>query len=152
MNILPWDFWDKVWIGDECWEWRGCRNRLGGYGRLSIDGQRVLAHRVAWEMEQGPVPDGIRVLHRCDNPPCVRPDHLFLGTQADNIADMRAKGREAGRKGNRNGRAILTAEDIAEMRVLRGLGWTWPRLGGRFGVARTTAQAALSGQNWGHLS
>lgn len=86
-------FWAKVDKGDGCWEWTGGRaNR--GYGHVEpVRGQNRSAHRVSWELTNGPIPDGLWVLHRCDNPPCVRPSHLFLGTHADNMRDMEAKGR-----------------------------------------------------------
>lgn len=74
----------------ECWIWTGARMR---YGYFQYGKKLIGAHRVAWELRNGPIPDGLYVLHRCDNPPCVRPDHLFLGTAADNTADMVAKGR-----------------------------------------------------------
>jgi HNH endonuclease len=78
---------------DACWEWQRQRN-WGGYGRLTLPNQRkILAHRLAWELEFGPIPDGLWVLHRCDNPPCCNPAHLFLGTTLDNTRDMDAKGR-----------------------------------------------------------
>lgn len=91
-------FWSKVQKSEGCWEWQGER-RPGAfcYGRFEqyLDGEilRVAAHRMAWTLEHGPIPQGLCVLHRCDNPPCVRPDHLFLGTMADNTHDMMAKGR-----------------------------------------------------------
>lgn len=95
-------FWPKVAKRgpDECWEWTASRTPQG-YGKI---GRRkgespAIASRVSWEMHNGPIPDGLHVLHRCDNPPCVNPAHLFLGTNADNQRDMRAKGR--GRLGRR---------------------------------------------------
>ena len=79
-----------------CWVWQGSAGK-DGYGRMvyRLDGQRVIrgAHRVSWEVANGPIPEGMHVLHRCDNPPCVNPAHLFLGTQADNMRDMTRKGR-----------------------------------------------------------
>lgn len=79
-------------LGDGCWEW--CGSRVGaGYGRLIVEGQAIGAHRLAYEVFVGPIPDGLWVLHHCDNPPCVNPDHLFLGTALDNTRDMLAKGR-----------------------------------------------------------
>lgn len=77
---------------DYCHEWTGSRNG-DGYGCLNIGGKSLLVHRVTWEMANSPVPDGLFVLHHCDNPPCRRLDHLFLGTKADNSADCVAKGR-----------------------------------------------------------
>lgn len=84
----PERFWARVDKSGCCWVWTGsCNNK--GYGRF--DGE--YAHRFSWRLLSGPIPDGLNVLHRCDNPPCVRPDHLFLGTVSDNARDMWAKGR-----------------------------------------------------------
>lgn len=95
-------FWSKVDRGggpDACWLWTAHKTR-GGYGQLRVDGHQATAHRVSWELAHGPIPPGhgyhgTCVLHRCDNPPCCNPSHLFLGTNADNMADMKAKGRQA---------------------------------------------------------
>ena len=76
----------------KCWEWRGNRD-VDGYGRFRWNYEMFGAHRVAWELAHGPVPAGMLVLHRCDNPPCCNPDHLWLGTNVENIADRHAKGR-----------------------------------------------------------
>jgi hypothetical protein len=88
-------FWSKVdksGGGNTCWAWLAATTR-GGYGNFSIDGKPRRAHRVVWEIVNGKIPDGLDCLHTCDNPPCVNPAHLFLGTKNDNMADMRAKGR-----------------------------------------------------------
>lgn len=97
-------FWAKVSKGDgadTCWEWRGSKMGEHSYGFFGhSEGRTVRAHRRAYELSFGIIPVGLNVLHRCDNPPCCNPSHLFLGTQADNIADMIAKGRQAWRSGN----------------------------------------------------
>lgn len=87
-------FWSKVAKSEDgCWEWQG-RPDKDGYGHIgAIDGREVKAHRLSYEMAYGPIPEGMLVCHSCDNPPCVRPDHLFLGTSQQNTADMIAKGR-----------------------------------------------------------
>ena len=85
-------FWANVDKSDTCWEWTGYFHPYG-YGVLYVEGKNILAHRLSWELENGSIPEGMQVLHHCDNPPCVRHDHLFLGTQADNIEDMCEKGR-----------------------------------------------------------
>lgn len=96
-------FWSRIEKGDRCWEWTaGCT--AAGYGQLQarkINKAPMLAHRVSWELRHGPIPHRLHVLHKCDNPACVRPAHLFLGTQRDNNLDRDRKGRVA--SGDRNG-------------------------------------------------
>ena len=85
-------FWEKVEKSDGCWLWTGAKITQR-YGALNVDGVIDLAHRLMWKMAYGPIPDGLQVLHHCDNPPCVRPDHLFLGTQQHNVRDAIRKKR-----------------------------------------------------------
>jgi hypothetical protein len=85
-------FWDSVIKGPGCWEWTASRQRFG-HGTKWHNGAVRLVHRIAWEEANGPIPHGLCVLHRCDNPSCVRPEHLFLGTKGDNNVDRNTKGR-----------------------------------------------------------
>lgn len=94
-----------------CIEWAGCKHEFG-YGILRVHNRNVYAHRLAWELAHGSIPDDMHVLHKCDNPPCINPTHLFLGTQVDNVVDMLKKGRHAAARGELSGRAKLTEEQV----------------------------------------
>lgn len=139
-------FWAKVRRGppDECWEWTA--DTVQGYGRLSVGGRagRVeLAHRMAWVLTNGPiVPDTLFVCHRCDNPPCCNPAHLFLGTNQDNVTDMIQKGRQGTK---------LTAEQAAEAlrRMMRGERVVL--LAAEYGVAIPTIYSLKYDRNWKRL-
>lgn len=137
-----------------CVLWTGATGTFG-YGQIGRgrrgDGQ-VQAHRVAWELAHGPIPDGLCVLHRCDNPPCVNVEHLFLGTKADNVSDMCVKGRHvpAGTPGETHHAAKLTDADVREARRLRSQGVTWKALGKRFGLT-TGGMAASILRGWRHV-
>lgn len=118
-------FWDRVDTSggpSACWPWRGARSVVGGYGVISIWfpderwQRQYKAHRVAFEYEFGTIPAGLMVCHRCDNPPCCNPAHLFVGTAADNIADRDAKGRTARIGGERHSQARLSVEDVRAIR------------------------------------
>ncbi len=119
MKSLSERLWSRVNRDGDCWEWTGYR-RESGHGQLSgPDGKRLTSpHRVAYELECGPIPEGMVVMHKCDNPPCCNPDHLELGTQADNLRDMFAKGRHrTGRlTGERHGKSKLTDAQRVEIR------------------------------------
>lgn len=85
-------FWSKVERGPQCWIWQAACSP-SGYGKFWVSGHEVRAHRFVWELMHGPIPEGLMVCHHCDTPPCVRPDHLFLGTGSDNMRDMARKRR-----------------------------------------------------------
>ena len=111
-------FFSKVDIRgeDECWEWQAGTDEAG-YGRFRYNGEKRLAHRVAFEFFFGPIPEGMVVRHKvCDNPKCQNPRHLELGSQGDNVDDMISKGRQA--KGDKHGRAILTSAEVDQIKVM----------------------------------
>ena len=144
-SLVP-RFWDHVRIGgDGCWEWCA-RFDSHGYGKFG----RLLAHRVAWRCVRGPLAAGVFVCHRCDNRRCVRPSHLFLGTIAENTADMVAKGRQA--KGERINTAKLSAVDVAEIRRLyRMTALSQREIAERFGIGQPHVSTLVLGRSWRHL-
>jgi hypothetical protein len=146
---LAWRFWSKVQLSEngECYEWQGGRN-LKGYGMFGwFGGTSIVASRASYEINVGPIPEGLWVLHRCDNRGCVRPDHLFLGTNAENVADKMAKGRQRNLRGEQHPNAKLRAIDIP---VIRALGdFLYPAtIAGMFGVSREQVGRILKGTAW----
>lgn len=145
-----------------CLIWRGGKDQ-DGYGWSQLRRQRQGAHRLVWELLRGPIPDGLLVLHHCDNPPCVSPNHLWLGTNADNMADRDAKGRQA--TGARNGMhtkpwtrtakrgslhpgAILTESAVAAIRERAAVGISSKTLAEAFGVHQSTINGIVAGRSW----
>lgn len=118
-----------------------------GYGRLMVDGKGRFAHRLSYECAKGPIPPGLFVCHHCDVPSCINPNHLFVGTQFDNMADMVAKGRWGGapRHGERNPSAKLTASAV---RIIRASTLPGKILGAQFGVTRHAVDAVRNGKAW----
>ena len=134
----------------ECWEWRRSRSKAG-YGRVRAGGHLVYAHRAAWVLASNAlIPDEMCVCHRCDNPPCCNPAHLFLATQAQNVRDRDSKGRgKQGpvRRGEQNPRARLTNAQVDEIRALL-VTRTRRSVAEMYGVAQTTISAIATGTNW----
>ena len=127
-----------------CWEWQGSRVS-GGYGNMTFEHQSLYTHRASWIVYKGPVPDGFRVLHKCDNRPCINPQHLFIGTQEDNIRDMIEKGR-------RNRNAFLTEDEVHEIRILLSEGdLSQYEIGEMYNVSRSSIQQIKLGNNWSHV-
>jgi hypothetical protein len=136
----------------DCHLWLGAKRY--GYGRMHVDGHHApekLAHRMSWEFERGPIPEGMSVLHRCDNPSCVNVKHLFLGTQADNMTDMGAKGR--GAKGEKLPQAKLTASDVARIRNhdVEFPGMSQREIAIVLGVVQQSVGRAMRGNSWKHV-
>jgi len=114
-KMSPARFWSRTKRVGSCLEWQGTRIH-SGYGKTSLDGKTVAAHRLAWIFSHGPIPPGLYVCHSCDNPPCVEPSHLWLGTNTDNMQDMVSKGREIRTFGEKNPSARLTDEEVRQIR------------------------------------
>jgi len=148
-------FWSKVTKTESCWIWRG-HTYPDGYGQLKWRTRPTRAHRVSWIIHFGPIPTGKQVLHRCDNPKCVNPDHLFLGTNLDNMTDKKNKGRcnngGGGKlKGELHGRHKLKDSDILEIRRRRSSGETYLSIAASFGVGITTIYKIINNQSWKHI-
>jgi hypothetical protein len=149
-------FWAKVKKGDGCWLWTASR-RSNNYGSLCIGrrGINVSAHIASWMIHFGPVPEGLLVCHRCDNPPCVRPNHLWLGTHHDNSLDAFIKGRMPGPVpllGELNPKAKLTTTDVLEIRRLHGdAGISLAALGRMFKVTKQSIWGIIQKKNWTHV-
>ncbi len=139
-------FWRFVRKGDGCWEWLGAKS--DGYGTIHHAGRQRKAHRIAYELKYGVVPDGASVLHRCDNPSCVNTDHLFLGTIAENNADRARKGRSADVRGANSPRAKLTTNQAAEVKRRRLAGETITALAREFGIHHSAVSRIAKGQTW----
>jgi hypothetical protein len=171
-------FWSKVDTSGDCWLFMGACT-AAGYGEVTVAGRLWYAHRFAYTITYGPIPDGLFVCHRCDTPPCVRPAHLFAGTHSDNMRDMLAKGRQAGpetrARGDRNGRRLhperyttivipppkpgeanpgakLTTEQVMEIRRAYASGEANQRqLGDRYGVSQVKISQIILRKSWAHI-
>lgn len=143
-------FWSKVQIEspDQCWPWVGCRT-VEGYGMIRIGGKTFRSHRIAHVLALGAIPEGMCVLHRCDNPACVNPFHLLSGTHKENIEDMNAKGRQVSPRGVRNGSAKLTPDQVLRIRELYNQGISQRRIGAMFSVSRPVISDIVKGHTWG---
>lgn len=161
-----------------CWEWTAFRD-LGGYGMVQLNGRAVRSHRVSWAMHNGEIPQGMCVLHKCDNPPCCNPFHLYLGTNADNNADKVARNRQA--KGDNVGMrlhpesklwgdrnparlhpnrltrgeklhtAVLTETDVVNARISYAEGVTRRELSRQYGVSYSTIDCVVNRRTWRHV-
>jgi hypothetical protein len=147
-------FWGSVDIRGrgECWPWKKSLTH-DGYGRFSIgrrcEHRTLIAHRVAWEFTNGPVPAGLYVLHTCDNPACCNPAHHFLGTNLDNMRDKCSKRRQA--LGEKQGSAQLTAEQVTRIRDDRKRGRTYQELAIEYGVSKSNIASIAKGLTWKHI-
>jgi hypothetical protein len=135
----------------KCWEWRRAHNG-DGYGTLTVNGRQVYAHRLSFELSGGIIPYGMDVLHECDNPRCINPEHLSAGTRAKNMADCHARGRSKipspRMKGKSNGASKLTEAHVRTIREGLAAGVTQARLAQRFGVSQPLISKINRGEIW----
>jgi len=143
-------FWEKVdkQGPDECWEWIGGKHNKG-YGQIQAYSRLDKAHRVSWMINNGPIPENMCVLHHCDNPSCVNPAHLWLGTNADNVRDKMEKGREAHNGGEKNGSAKLTEPKVRRVIAFLDAGYSHKKIAAFFNVSRSTITFINTGGTWG---
>lgn len=139
-------FWSKVNTTGTCWIWTDSVN-VEGYGRFKAFGKDRRAHRFAFELVNGPIPSGYHVCHHCDNPSCVRPDHLFLGTDKDNKDDCVKKGRQP--KGITNGRAKLNEVQVLEIRTNNSI--SIANLARRYNVDEKSIRRIRARETWKHI-
>lgn len=137
-----------------CWEWTGAKDKAG-YGRINVGSRKdksrhcERAHRLSYTLSVGKIPDGMEVCHKCDNPSCINPDHLFVGTRQDNVDDRERKGRNVVKTGEESKRSKLTKKDVKNARWERAhKGTSYQKLADKYGVAKKTIQNAIKGVNW----
>jgi hypothetical protein len=156
MQPLAERFWSHVAIGasDECWEWQASRSCYG-YGQFEINDHNYPASRVAWILTNGPVPDGLDILHSCNNPPCCNPAHLRPGTVSDNMQDSIRAGthyRFTYKRGSEHHNAKLTENDVRQIRILFAKGnVTKVQLGRDFGVTPENIAFIVNRKHWSHI-
>lgn len=148
-------FWRYVKKTHTCWEWTGAKTH-GGYGVIQAGpspSKVIRAHRLSWLIHFGDFDTALDVCHKCDTPSCVRPDHLFLGTAKDNVADMLAKGRAngGGARGSRHGRAKLSEAGAIAIRETRQSGMSLNAIAAEFGVSKKTVLNVVRRRIWTHV-
>ena len=138
----------KINKTETCWLWTAALCHFG-HGNFWNNGRNVKANRFAYELWKGPIPPDMCVRHTCDEPSCVNPEHLLLGTQQDNMRDKVERNRQA--KGEKNGSAKLTEDIVREIRILRGFDFTTAELSNTYKVNKSTILRILSREKWKHI-
>lgn len=152
-------FTDKIMINAQsgCWEWTAAVGGAG-YGKMQWHGRLEIAPRIAYQIVHGAIPSGLHICHRCDNPLCVRPDHLFAGTRSDNMRDCRSKGRMKGIitsesvRGEHNTKAKMTDAQVVALRADRSAGLSLSALARKYGISKSMVKFIVDGKNWRHVS
>lgn len=147
-------FWDSIQKStnpNDCWKWQKCKNHHG-YGVISVYGKSFLAHRFSYILHFGKIPNGLFVLHKCDYPQCCNPNHLFLGTQKDNIQDCVNKKRIQHPIGEKNGHAKLNKHQVIQIRKLYATGLYYRNtLAKKYNVSYTTISFIITRRTWAHI-
>jgi HNH endonuclease len=130
-----------------CWEWPGAQDK-DGYCRTKLSGRTAIAHRAVYTIAKGEIPKGLNLLHRCDNPPCCNPDHLFPGTQKQNCEDAKAKDRHS--RGERNGVSKLTDDDVRFIRANAAI-MSQMDLARRFNIRQSSIWSIINRRQWKHV-
>jgi hypothetical protein len=146
-------FWEKVDQTDSCWVWKASRDRYG-YGQLTYQGRHRMAHHIAYELIKGRIPADLCVLHSCDNPSCVNPDHLYVGTRKQNTQDMMQRGRDKHGQlcGSSNATAKLTENDVRTIRWMHENGTlTNQAIAEYFGVTGALIGMIIKRKIWKHI-
>lgn len=146
-------FENRAWVDEAtgCWNWKQGRFS-NGYGAFSECGRTRKAHRGAWEAVNGPIPEGMLICHHCDNPQCVNPEHLFLGTGADNMNDKVRKGRANAPRGSQHHKSKLTEHDVSIIKMLLDLGVQGQRLATLYDAHKMTISNIKTGRRWTHVA
>ena len=150
LGVLPHRFWTKVEKTPTCWLWQGAKDSRG-YGSFYFNGSVKSTHRLVYETLVDSISIGLYVLHICDNPACVNPDHLFLGTQKDNVQDCLSKGRRSIQKGENNNFSILNEELVRTIRRLRNNKLTLAEIANTLNINLNTIRNVVYGKTWAHI-
>lgn len=145
-------FISKVTISNKqtCWVWQDSLTK-SGYGQMKVAAKMVLAHRLSWIIHNGSIPKGTQVLHQCDNPSCVNPNHLFLGDHDDNMKDMAKKKRARISKGEQNPNARLKTSDVRAIKKASAIGYKRRELAKMFGVHLSQIDRIINGKCWSDI-
>lgn len=145
-------FWARTQKKDfnDCWEWKGGKYTFG-HGCLRVNGKMTGSHRFSYEIHKGKIPEGMFVCHKCDNPSCVNPEHLFLGTIQDNNRDRKNKGRTHCLKGEKNPAAILDRNDVIQIRDLISIKMSQKEIAKLYGVSQAMISEIKNKKSWSHI-
>jgi len=147
-------FWEKVEVGslDICWPWKASRNKWG-YGRIGYKGKLVTAPRLSYQLVFGDVPEGLCVCHSCDNPACVNPSHLYLGTFRDNNLDKMSKGRWRGNhtRGENRPQSKITEDKVKEIRNLAKQGMSNRKIAPLYNISHSAVDSVINGRTWSYV-